>query len=153
MISSGRTYRTVSVVAALALLLSVSAPLVRYACGAAGKAMTTLPVASSAEHEAHGSAVALCGHAHGDLHAALCTNSQHEPSGCEDASCTVESEKPESALIVEGPAVRLDLAPALIVEQILPLVFSSRPAFQWGSEAVGAHSLVPIRLLTSTFLL
>lgn len=154
MIAKLRTYRALPALLAVLLVVSVSMPLVRYACGATGKTVTTLPVASVEVQEGSSDA-ALCGHGQEHIRAAFCLDAQSLPAGCEEgALCTVGSENRPSALSIEAPSVRLDVAQDLTVARITPLiVFSHRSAFPWSGEAVEAQDRVPIRLRTSTLLL
>lgn len=151
MIAKLRTYRALPALLATLLVMSVSLPLVRYACGAAGAVMTTL---APAAHEVS-DGTALCEHGHKPIRGALCVDAEQLLIGCEDGTlCTVKSENRPSALSIEAPSVRLDVAQDLTVARITPLiVFSHRPAFPWSDEAVEAQDRVPIRLRTSTLLL
>lgn len=155
MISTLRSYRTLPVLFATLLVVSVSLPLVRYACGATGAAMTMLAPA------AHGvsDGTALCAHGdepgHEPVRAALCTDADASHAGCEDgAACTVQSERRASALNVEAPSVRLHSTPGLAVTpSTVPLIFAPRPAAARSDDAGGVQNPVPIRLRTATLLL
>lgn len=99
--------------------------------------------------------VASCVHGdHTGAHEAFCTDVQHVPDECEMEFCAFEAADDQVlAVNAEGPSVRLDLAAALIAEQISThALFASHTALQWGDEVAEVRTL-PIQLLTSTFLL
>jgi hypothetical protein len=98
-----RTFEKTRVLVALALLLSVGAPLAQYACGVTGEAFTTSTLAV----EVPGSNAAPCGALSGDVHDRLCGSSP----GCDGAACTTDTVEAQSGVHSGSSSFRI--APAL----------------------------------------
>lgn len=155
LINSMTKYRpTISAIrlfVALALLFSVSAPLVEYVCGEEKESLrltelhgATTTHNASCTQEKHGN----------DVPIPLCGEVQHAATECEVVPCTVEPDKQVLAVISEKPTLRIDLVPAPLIERVSSEVFFSSPSIvRWSAETPGGRILVPVRLLTSTFLL
>jgi len=94
-----RTFQKIRVLVALALLLSVSAPLVQYACGVTGETHTTSTVAV----EASGSDAAPCGVLSEGVHDRLCGSF----SGCEGEACTTDTVETQSVVHSETSSLRI----------------------------------------------
>lgn len=146
------TYPTVRVFLALALLVSVSAPLVKHMCGDANA--NDRPLLTEARQTSGSLLASYLQTDHSGIHAALCGDMEPAVPICEWELCTLESDTQRLAVHSEKPSVRLDLAPALLVERIsTELFFSAPPVLRWSADTPGVRSLIPARLLTSTFLL
>lgn len=144
------TSPTIRVFVALTLLLSVSAPLVQSICGEADG--RDAPRAAEVQQVNPGH-LSSCEGEPGVGRAAVCGEGQLSASECTVGVCTVEPDTELLALPTEKPSMWLDL-PALLVERIsTEVIFSSPPVFRWNATFPGVHLLVPVRLLTSTFLL
>lgn len=145
------TYPTIRVFVALALLLSVSAPLVHSVCAD----VETTEVSHDTEaHHTTGASFASCLYSdRGGVRDASCDELQRSVPECTVGVCTVEPENHVFALNTEKPSLRLDL-PAHLIERISTEgIFSSPPVFRWSLENGDARLLVSVRLFTSTFLL
>lgn len=148
---SRSTSPTIRVVLALALLLSVSAPLVLYVCGTVGgeEGAPTTEL-----HQASIGTLSPCEYSRvGVEHSAFCDGGQASVPECTVGVCRIKPDAEPLALITEKPSLRLDLSARLLERISTGVVFSSSPVKRWSAETVGVHLLVPVRLLTSTFLL
>ena len=94
-----RTFEKTRVVVALALLVSMSAPLVQYACGVTGETLTTSTLAV----EAPGSGAAPCGVLSDGVHDRLCGSF----SGCEGEACTTDTVETQSGVHSESSSFRV----------------------------------------------
>lgn len=150
MLGARQTYRTLSVLAAFALLFSVGAPIVHHVC-----AMTGEPIAASPANMSHAGEHAEAPCEHTDRHdGGHCVNALHAPSECEMALCFVEAAEPMFAVSADGPSVRLDLVSVRTADPgSPPAFFASSPVRHWVDGTASARERVPVRLLTSTFLL
>lgn len=149
-----RTYRLLSALVAVALLAGAGLPLVRYACGVAAEPATTTPVVAKAD----ASSAAACQGAGGCLDASLEVSTTTTAAQAVDlgaSCCTVETA--ERALAVVAPDVSLthDLLPsaARLGAKALPHDFSFSASLTGHDRDVAASASVPVRLLTSVFLL
>jgi hypothetical protein len=146
-----RTFEKTRVVVAFALLLSVSAPLLQYACGVTGEATatSTLVVVETGETDATPCGVILDG-----LHDLLCEAPQPVPV-CDGEACTTDIVDKQS--VVHSQVSTLQVISALSVGDFLSkeyasphsfLFFRSGPVAAW---SVRASTSIPIRLQTLSF--
>lgn len=155
MLASLRTYRVLSAFVALTVLFGAGFPLVHHLCGMVGEASAASPaVASTSEGGQH-----LPGYLpdRWDSHAEkLPAEDAPQHDGCEVPACSMEAAEPLPAVNADHqPSERLLILPAVLLFERLdpvPSIYPLLRAFRGAVEAP-APSTVPLRLLTSTFLL
>lgn len=157
MLASLRTYRVISAFVALAMLFGVGLPLVHHVCGMSGETMAAGPVAVAPIPGEAGQHQSSCVHDHRDMHAEHCPEEAAPSSdGCEAPTCSLEAAEQPPAISADQqqPSKRLLLLPATLLHELLDPVPSS-PSLQTYRDVAEApvSSFVPLRLLTSTFLL
>lgn len=145
-------FRCARVVVALALLLSVNAPLVQYACGATGEALTTSVLAVMVGDA--NTAAAPCGTISDGVHDRLCTEDQSFPV-CHGDACTTDTAEKQSVFHSETSLLRV--VPLLVsavsdTERAQTSRFMSISPLTSGAEWVARESnSVLVRLRTLSF--
>lgn len=145
-----RTLRKTRVFVALALLLSLSAPLVQYACGVTGETSTT----STLVVETAGPDAAPCGTVSDGVHNRLCGQSQPSPV-CDGDACT--SDTVEKRLVVHSEPPSLRASSALSSGTLFSGEVASSRAVIPSRVASGsdwsarAPNRIPVRLRTLSF--
>lgn len=157
MLTSLRTYRVLSAFVALAMLFGAGLPLLHHVCGMSGETMAAGPVAVASMPGEAGQHMPVCMHDHRDTHAEHCPEEAvPSPDGCEASTCSLEAAEQPPAISADQqqPSKRLLLLPATLLHELLDPVPSSA-ALQTYRDVAEApvSSFVPLRLLTSTFLL
>lgn len=154
MIASLGTYRPLRVLVTLALVLGVSLPLVRYACGMTLETAIATPLSAigtsqhtpECQHLPAGVSATLC-----PTHATSCTAADHE------APCTTsEAVGADKASTTESRvALAQVLLPAVALLATAPLPSDTSPSLsaRRGAETTARHPSVPVRLLFSILLL
>jgi hypothetical protein len=160
MISTLRTYRSLRIVAALTLLLSAGLPLVRYVCAQPGQVSRSISLAFTAPSSS-------CAYMPAGVHTRLCKEGSLEASSPEDCpeatTCTAETNAQEPAVTASTATAQQQLAPAQasFLAALTAAFARSAPSTDtllfffrvrenrppWSSAGV------PVRLVTSTFLL
>lgn len=147
-----RTFQKTRALVAIALLLSVNAPLVQYACGATGEALTTNAVAVMVE-DANTDA-APCETISEGVHDRLCTEGQSSPV-CEVDACTTDTVEKQSVIHSESSSLRV--APLLASAasdaergHASQLIFTS-PLTSGAEWAARESDFVPVRFRTLSF--
>ena len=164
MISSLRTYRSLRLVAALVLLLSAGLPLVRYACAQTGSSATAL-----ASGRAVSSPSSSCASMPAGVHSRLCEDGSPEsllmdPEDCTtETTCTTDENAQESAVTAPTARAEQQLHPPQASFLTTLAVAFAKPAPQTGAPVRSSRADetrrpsssagVPVRLVTSTFLL
>lgn len=143
-------FQKTQVLVALALLLSLNAPLVQYACGVTGETST----ASTLVVETTGTDAAPCGTVSGDVHNRLCGESQSAPV-CNGDACTTDHVEKRSVVRSETSTLQVlsSLSSgALISEEVASSrsIATSRsgPGADW---SVREPNRISVRLRTLSF--
>ncbi len=138
------------VLVAFALLLSVSAPLVQYACGVTGETTAT----STLVAETAGTDATPCGVISDGVHDLLCDAPQPAPV-CEGDACTTDTVEGQSVVQSETSSLRVA---SVLTAGALPSEgrTASRviPSLRSGPDAVlttRTSNPVPVRLRTLSF--
>lgn len=146
-----RIFRHVRLLTVLALLLSANAPLMHYACGATGEAVTTSAFALAVEDGSM--EPALCGVVAEGVHDLLCAENQ-ATNDCQGASCSSENLEKQSVANLGSTTAEIDTAPSPG-----PALFASSSRRSFSStvpQAKGTDDTshpISVRLRTLSFLL
>lgn len=157
MLTSLRTYRVISAFVALAMLFGVGLPLVHHVCGMSGETMAVGPAAVASIPSEADQHLLDCAHDHRATHAEHCPeDALSSTEGCKAPTCSLEAAEQPPAISADQqqPSKRLLLVPATLLHELLDPAPSS-PSLQTYRDVAEApvSSSVPLRLLTSTFLL
>lgn len=148
-----RTYRAFAGLLATVLVVGTAWPILCHACGLS-EAAGHMGSATSVVHDMSGSAMDHCVHGSGAEHPMSDADASHMPSGCEADACIVEADEPAPMVYAERTASRLSGAMAGVVQasharDTAPI----RWEVPWEHESTPGYHPVPVRLLTSSFLL
>lgn len=142
--------RTFRVLVALTLLLSASAPLVRYACGVTGATTTT----STLVAETTATDAAPCGTVSEGVHNRLCEAPQSTPI-CDGDACTTDSVEKESVVHSQISSLWIISAPSFGAlsseEDASSHWFTFSRSGQDADWSARAPNSVPVRLRTRSF--
>lgn len=143
------TFQRTRMLVVFALLLGVNAPLVQFACGTTGEALTSSTLALVInEVDAE---ISRCGTVSGGVHDQLCTESNASPI-CQGVSCTTDTVEKHAVVVKEASTDRWSVESSLRSERDaspqLDLSSFSTTGPNWSTRG---PDRIPVRLRTSSF--